>query len=90
VRDKQGETAGFCVGTKPIVGAAKNALSPTLNASVFNGACARLSETEHSPVQPCKLDLCLHKASHQASGPSGVVEKDGELNIIASPRSVAT
>jgi hypothetical protein len=54
-----------------------------MNASILNGAGAWLSETEHSPAQLRKLELRLRKASHQASAPSGVVETNGELNIVA-------
>jgi hypothetical protein len=41
------------------------AQSPPLNASILNGAGARLSETEHSPVHWCKLELRFRNASRQ-------------------------
>ena len=51
----------------------RGADSRSMNSSILNGASARLSETDHTPVQPRKLDLRLGKASRQGSALSNVV-----------------
>ena len=49
-----------------------------MNSSILNGASARLSETDHSPVLPCKLDLRLRKASREGSALSSVVQTSAD------------
>jgi len=53
----------FMEGAQPFLGL--GARSPSMNASILNGADAALSGTEHSPVHRCKLDLLLRNASRQ-------------------------
>jgi len=70
--DENHVTSSEINGMKPV----KGADSPTMNSSILNGASARLSETDHTPVQPRKLDLRLRKASRQGSALSSVVQME--------------